>query len=632
MRTETTKKTWLIHDPSTIYYLHPSEHAGNALTKYLLKSDNYEVWEKAIRNALGGRGKAIFLIPDGVPKPKDERELAAWESNNSIICSWIFNSVDESIQPSIVSHSVASVLWSDLKKRYSTSNGPRIYQLKTELNALRQKGQTVVAYYNQFITLWNQLHETGDPTSGCTYTAAATTRAKFEREKTIDFLLGLDDEQFGPLRSNLLGTEPIPDLDGVFHLVSQEKRHRTIIRSRDDKTDAMAFATCWDDRITRPPPPSEKLLCTHCGRTNHNVDACYELVGFPAHYTRLSTNRGPSAGRGGRGGSAGGRATNTGGRGGGRRGTPAVGNNTGVAHATTDEMSNLNLSVKWPASCHCLNHPMLISIMVRSEHGGNGGGGDGGSDYDDLPAPRYRAMVGMVGLAGDGGVAAMVRPGASMVDNRDSAQPKITPEQAVKLCDRNFGIGADGVIFTLPGTNGTDYTMRIFNSDGSEPEMCGNGIRCFTKFICKLENLHGKQSFIVHTRAGLIVPERHEDGKVRVDMGEPVLKASDVPTKLLANKDHSVVKGELEVDGTTWSVTCVSMGNPHCVTFGTGNKDLQVDEVNLAEIGPKFENHVMFPARTNTEFVQVLSPTHLKMCIWERGAVQPWLVELELVL
>ncbi|VFQ62601.1 unnamed protein product [Cuscuta campestris] len=161
-----------------------------------------------------------------------------------------------------------------------------------------------------------------------------------------------------------------------------------------------------------------------------------------------------------------------------------------------------------------------------------------------------------------------------LVDNRDSAEPKITPEQAVKLCDRNFGIGADGVIFTMPGTNGTDYTMRIFNSDGSEPEMCGNGIRCFTKFICELENLHGKQIFTVHTGAGLIVPERHEDGKVRVDMGEPVLKASDVPTKLLANKDQSVVKGELEVDGTTWSVTCVSMGNPHCVTFGTGNKEI----------------------------------------------------------
>ncbi|XP_052309936.1 diaminopimelate epimerase, chloroplastic isoform X2 [Populus trichocarpa] len=157
-----------------------------------------------------------------------------------------------------------------------------------------------------------------------------------------------------------------------------------------------------------------------------------------------------------------------------------------------------------------------------------------------------------------------------VLDNRDSSEPKIRPEQAVKLCDRNFGIGADGVIFALPGVNGTDYTMRIFNSDGSEPEMCGNGVRCFARFIAELENFHGKrQSFTVHTGAGLIVPEIQEDGQVKVDMGEPVLKAANVPTKLASNKNDAVVKSELVVDGVTWNVTCVSMGNPHCVTFGT---------------------------------------------------------------
>ncbi|KAL6534250.1 hypothetical protein OROHE_013175 [Orobanche hederae] len=208
-----------------------------------------------------------------------------------------------------------------------------------------------------------------------------------------------------------------------------------------------------------------------------------------------------------------------------------------------------------------------------------------------------------------------------LVDNRDSAEPKVTPEQAVKLCDRNFGIGADGVIFAMPGINGTDYTMRIFNSDGSEPEMCGNGVRCFARFIAELENLNGKQSFTVHTGAGLIVPEIQEDGKVRVDMGEPILKASDVPTKLAANKDESVVKAKLDVDGSIWNVTCVSMGNPHCVTFSTEtSKNLEVDELNLAETGPKFEHHMVFPARTNTEFVQVISRSHLKMRVWERGA------------
>ncbi|XP_022005945.1 diaminopimelate epimerase, chloroplastic [Helianthus annuus] len=228
-----------------------------------------------------------------------------------------------------------------------------------------------------------------------------------------------------------------------------------------------------------------------------------------------------------------------------------------------------------------------------------------------------------------------------MVNNLDSMEPKVTPEQAVKLCDRNFGIGADGVIFAMPGCNGTDYTMRIFNSDGSEPEMCGNGVRCFAKFISDLNNLNGRQSFTVHTGAGLIIPEIQPDGKrqlyralpgrleleaktyyfnVKVDMGEPVLKASDIPTKIPPNKNESVVKAQIEVDGVNWNVTCVSMGNPHCVTFGTENQNLVVDEINLADIGPKFEHHTLFPARTNTEFVQVFSRSHLKMRVWERGA------------
>ncbi|PIA38963.1 hypothetical protein AQUCO_02700266v1 [Aquilegia coerulea] len=205
-----------------------------------------------------------------------------------------------------------------------------------------------------------------------------------------------------------------------------------------------------------------------------------------------------------------------------------------------------------------------------------------------------------------------------LVDNRDSLEPKVTPEQAVKLCDRNFGVGADGVIFAMPGTNGTDYTMRIFNSDGSEPEMCGNGVRCFARFIAELDDLHGKHSFTVHTGAGLIVPEIQDDGKVRVDMGQPILVASDVPTKLAATKDQAVIGAALEVDGVNWNVTCVSMGNPHCVTFGS--TDCQVDDLNLSDVGPKFEHHEVFPARTNTEFVQVFSRSHLKMRVWERGA------------
>ncbi|VFQ91859.1 unnamed protein product [Cuscuta campestris] len=346
----TTKKANLIHDPSSIYYLHPSEGPGNSLTKYVLRSDNYDVWAKAVSHALGGRGKAKFLTAAGVLKPTDEAELGAWESNHSIICSWICNSVDESIQRSIINHTVAYDLWNDLKKRYGGSNGPRMYQLKCELHNLRQKGQSVVAYYNQFITLWNQLYGCEDPTGGCVCPAAAVSLARVEREKTMDFLLGLDDEQYGHARSQIIGTEPIPDLDRAFYLVTQEERHRTIIRSRDDRTDGVAFAA-------RQSPSS--LWCSHCGRTNHNVETCFELIGFPEHYGRGGGRSGMQRGRGGRtssgrGYQAGGRdnsSYSTGGRDSSGRGPARFGsashcNNTtaapsGGAHAVNTDSSSV---------------------------------------------------------------------------------------------------------------------------------------------------------------------------------------------------------------------------------------------------------------------------------------------------
>ncbi|RAL37503.1 hypothetical protein DM860_000197 [Cuscuta australis] len=248
MASEGTKKVRLIHDPTSPYYIHPSESAGNSLTKHLLKGDNYDIWEKTIINALEGRSRAGFLNPSGFPKPTDEQELAAWKANNSIICSWICNSVDEHIQPSIISHKIAHELWLDLNTRYGGSNGPRIHQLKSEFQSLRQKGQTVVVYYNQFVTLWNKLYGSVDPTCGCRCEAAALIRAREEQEKTHHFLLGLDDEQFGHIRSQIIATKPVPDIHRVYALIVQEERHKSIVRGRDDRTDALTFA------MQRPAP------------------------------------------------------------------------------------------------------------------------------------------------------------------------------------------------------------------------------------------------------------------------------------------------------------------------------------------------------------------------------------------
>lgn len=201
-----------------------------------------------------------------------------------------------------------------------------------------------------------------------------------------------------------------------------------------------------------------------------------------------------------------------------------------------------------------------------------------------------------------------------LVDNRSSSQPVATSDQAVKMCDRHFGIGADGVIFALPGENGTDYTMRIFNSDGSEPEMCGNGIRCMAAFLMDLEGDSSKSKYHIHTLAGVIIPEIMPDGQIKVDMGFPRLLAGEIPTTL-APKDEKVVNRALEVAGKSWDVTCVSMGNPHCITFVE-----DVAAIDLANIGPQFETHPAFPQKTNTEFIQVVRPDYVKMRVWERGA------------
>ena len=202
-----------------------------------------------------------------------------------------------------------------------------------------------------------------------------------------------------------------------------------------------------------------------------------------------------------------------------------------------------------------------------------------------------------------------------VIDNRHQSEPIVTPEQAVQMCDRHFGIGADGVIFALPGRGDTDYTMRIFNSDGSEPEMCGNGIRCLAHFIAELEGTDpvGK-SYRIHTLAGAIAPRLEGEGQVSVDMGMPQLRAAEIPTTL-GNPEEKVINQPLEVGGKSWSVTCVGMGNPHCITFVE-----DTETIPLETIGPQFEHHRVFPQRTNTEFIQVVRPDYLKMRVWERGA------------
>jgi diaminopimelate epimerase len=190
----------------------------------------------------------------------------------------------------------------------------------------------------------------------------------------------------------------------------------------------------------------------------------------------------------------------------------------------------------------------------------------------------------------------------------------LTPAAVRQLCDRRFGVGGDGVILALPPQRGGELRMRIFNADGSEPEMCGNGIRCLARFLADSDGDQPGRRWQVETLAGRIVPQLMEDGAIEVDMGPPFLEPSQVPTTLEPGR-HGLPEGELEVKGQRLAVAAAGMGNPHVVI-----PVADLSAVDLERLGPALEIHPAFPARTNVHFVQVLAPDHLVMRVWERGA------------
>jgi diaminopimelate epimerase len=197
----------------------------------------------------------------------------------------------------------------------------------------------------------------------------------------------------------------------------------------------------------------------------------------------------------------------------------------------------------------------------------------------------------------------------------ESKLPTNAPQLAIELCNRFFGIGADGLVYILPSEK-ADFMMRIMNSDGSEAEQCGNAIRCVAKYVYDHGMIQQTEISIETIGAGAQKVQLFlKDGKVdtvRVDMGQPILKGTQIPTTV----DQDIVKDyPIEVDGREFRFTAVSMGNPHCVIYV--DDAIQMD---LQTWGPKLETHPMFPKKINVEFVTVKSRNYTDMRVWERGA------------
>lgn len=188
---------------------------------------------------------------------------------------------------------------------------------------------------------------------------------------------------------------------------------------------------------------------------------------------------------------------------------------------------------------------------------------------------------------------------------------------AIRLSDRHFSVGGDGIVLICPSEI-ADAKMRMFNIDGSEGKMCGNAIRCVGKYIFD-SGIAKKETVKIETLSGIKTLKLQIENGVctgaTVDMENAVLNPKDIPTTLSSGAEKAV-NTPLTVDGKTYFVTCVSMGNPHCVVF----TEEQVDGLNLQELGPKFEYSPAFPDRVNTEFVNVLDKNHLRMRVWERGS------------
>lgn len=185
---------------------------------------------------------------------------------------------------------------------------------------------------------------------------------------------------------------------------------------------------------------------------------------------------------------------------------------------------------------------------------------------------------------------------------------------ARQLCHRQFGIGGDGLVLILP-SSAADARMQIFNPDGSEAEMCGNAIRCVAKYLYERAGVK-KEVLSIETKAGIMVPQLLVKGgrveAVRVDMGPPRLERKEIP---MSGPPGVVINEPLVLEGQTFYVTAVSMGNPHCVVFVP-----DVERVELAKWGPKLETHPLFPRKTNVEFVQVVNREAVRVRVWERGA------------
>ncbi|XP_073280573.1 uncharacterized protein [Primulina huaijiensis] len=297
-KNETGKK---INSP---YDLSSNDNPGNVITQVKLRGDeNYEEWARSIRTSLRARRKWSF-VDGSISEPQEgSPELEDWWTVQSMLVSWIRNTIESDLRSTISHMENAKDLWEDIEERFHIANGPRIQQIKTELNECKQHGLSMVVYYGKMKALWDELANYDQiPTctcTGCKCKLSAKLEKRREEEKVHQFLMGLDEGSYGTVRSNLLATEPLPTLNKVYLALAQEERMKIITRAREDRGEVIGLAVQTNTRLKgRGETKDNTMICPKCNRTGHDSTSCFQLIGYPEWWGDRPRGEGRAGGRG----------------------------------------------------------------------------------------------------------------------------------------------------------------------------------------------------------------------------------------------------------------------------------------------------------------------------------------------
>ena len=291
-------------DVTLPYYLGSGDQPGNMIAHVTLTGENYVAWARAITISLKARRKFVFI--DGtINKPSETRKLLNWETVNSMLVSWILRSIDTKLAAAIPYHTEEKPLWDYLERRFCVANGPRLQQLRVDIVGCKQtKGMSVDDYFNRLMSLYDELSRLKPLRAcncgNCTCDVAGQLASDREEDKLHQFLIGLDDEYFSIVRSNLLSRSPPITLDRAYQTLLQEEKSRDILRNKALNEDTKVFAL----RVERPTGRNDrvdkmKLQCSHCKQKGHEVWSCFKLHGYPEWWAdRNRHGKGAHSGRG----------------------------------------------------------------------------------------------------------------------------------------------------------------------------------------------------------------------------------------------------------------------------------------------------------------------------------------------